>query len=339
MAAPSNVDSLRAAWRALDSRRQDEGWQTIRINVPAPCALFAGRRMPGGEEAILVGFRTINKVRDFHLPQGRGFEVLRLQDDPTGCGRIMLSLTRTSRGSPELFTLMAEDLVDFLDSAATVEEERVFHRFLARIRAWQDFMDRRRAGVLSDEAEQGLFGELFVLERMLEVGISAVKALIAWEGPLDSLQDFILGMGGIEVKTTISEVGFLATVSSLGQLDEELRRPIFLAAVRLALHHSGTTLFQKSDGIRKRIGNSQAALDIYETRLMQAGLLRSAAGQYTRRFIHTSSVIVPLQEDFPRLTRANVHPAIKDARYEIDLDLAGAEDIGLQAALETLGAI
>ena len=46
-----------------------------------------------------------------------------------------------------------------------------------------------------------------------------------------------------------------------------------------------------------------------------------------------------LQDDFPRLTRANVHPAIREARYEVDLDLAGAGDIGLEVALEKLGAI
>ena len=339
MAAPSDMDSLRAAWRALASKRQDEGWRTIPITVRAPCTLFAGRRMPGGEEAMLIGFRTIRKVPDSHLPQGRGFEVFRLQADPTGDGRTMLALTRASIGSPELFAMMAEDLVDLLDRCATSEEEEVFQRFLARIRAWQDFMDRRKEGVLSAEAEQGLFGELVMLERMMDAGVPARDILDAWQGPLDGLQDFILGTGGIEVKTTLSAVGFLAMVSSLEQLDEDLRQPIFLAAVRLALHPSGTTLVEMSDAIRTRLGDNQAALEIFETRLMQAGLLRTAAGRYTRRFLHASSAILALQEDFPRLTRANVHPVIREAWYEIDLDLAGAEDIGLRGALESLGAI
>ena len=225
------------------------------IKVPAPCALFAGRRMPGGEEAMLIGFNTISKVRDCHLPQSRGFEVLRLQDDPTGGGRITLALTRTPKGSPELFAMMAEDLMDLLDSRAPPDEERVFQSFLGRIRAWQDFMDRRREEVLSAEAEQGLVGELLFLQHLMDGGLPATDALNAWKGPLDGLQDFMLGTGGIEVKSTLAPAGFLAVVSSLGQLDEELRRPIFLAAVRLALHPSGFTLSEMSDHIRNRLVN------------------------------------------------------------------------------------
>ena len=340
MAAPSDdMDGLRDAWRALANARQGEGWRTIPITVRAPCALFAGRRMPSGEEAVLVGFHTIREVPDSHLPQGRGFEVLRLEADPTGQGHLLLALTRTSIGSSELFAMMAEDLVDFLNGCTTSKEEEVFQRFLVRIRAWQDFMDRRRKGVLSAEAEQGLFGELVMLKRMMDAGVSTRATLEAWQGPLDGLQDFMLGTGGIEVKTTLSATGFLVVVSSLGQLDEGLRQPIFLAAVRLALHPSGMTLFEMSDAVRRMLGDNQAVLEIFETRLMQAGLLRAVANRYTRRFLLVSSTILTLQGDFPRLTRANVHPAIREARYEIDLDLAETREISLHAALESLGTI
>ena len=84
MAAPSDIEGLRAAWRALGGGRDGEGWQTIPVSVRAPCTLFAGRRMPGGEEAVLLGFRHVATVPDSHLPQGHGFEVLRLPADPTG---------------------------------------------------------------------------------------------------------------------------------------------------------------------------------------------------------------------------------------------------------------
>ena len=339
MATPSDMDNLHAAWRALASKRQGEGWQTIPITVGAPCALFAGRRMPSSEEAMLVGFRAIRKIPNSHLPQGRGFEVLMLETDPTGQGRLLLALTRTAIGSPELFAMMAEDLVDLLNGCTTSKEEEIFQRFLARIRAWQDFMDRRKEGVLSAEAEQGLFGELVILERMMDAGVSTRDILDAWQGPLDGLQDFMLGTGGIEVKTTLSATGFLVVVSSLGQLDESLRQPIFLATVRLALHPSGMTLFEMSEAMRMRLGDNQAALEIFETRLMQAGLLRTVAKRYTRRFLLVSSTILTLQGDFPRLTRTNVHPAIREARYEIDLDLVGAKEISLQATLESLGTI
>lgn len=339
MAAPSDMESLRAAWRALAGGREGEGWQTIPVTVRAPCTLFAGRRMPSGEEAVLIGFRRIRTVPDSHLPQGHGFEVLRLRADPIGGDRLMLALARRTGGSSELFAMMAEDLVRLLEDSGTQNQDDLFHRFLSRIRAWQDFMDRHREGVLSPEAELGLYGELLLIDGMIAAGMPAWNVLDAWQGPLDGLQDFMPGSGGIEVKTTLSAGGFPAIISSLDQLDDSLRQPLFLAAVRLTLDAKGMTLPAMADTIRKKLHDSQAALDVFEVRLVQAGLLRTAAERYPRRFLHASTAILPVRTGFPRLVRADVHPAIRKARYEIDLDLAGAADIGLSRALELLGAL
>ena len=74
--------------------------------------------MPGGEEAVLVGFRGVRSLPDSGLPQGQGFEVLRLDSDPTGAEHLVVALARRPGGSPELFTMMAEDLVGLLDGWA-----------------------------------------------------------------------------------------------------------------------------------------------------------------------------------------------------------------------------
>ena len=335
---PSDMEGLRAGWRALAGERRGEGWQTIPVTVRAPCSLSAARRMPGGEEAVLVGFRGVRSLPDAKLPQGHGFEVLRLEDDPTGADHLVVALARRPGGSPELFAMMAEDLVGLLEGWAAAPENTVLRRFLARIRAWQDFMNRHRESVLSAENEQGLFGELVLLERMIEAGLPPRDILDAWQGPVDGLQDFILGTGGIEVKTTLSAGGFPATVSSLEQLDDNLRQPLFVAATRLALHGSGMTLPEMADVIRGRLDGDREVLETFDIRLMQAGLLGSTLSRYTRRFLHASSAILCVQGDFPRLTRANVHPVVRKARYEIDLDLADAQEVELERALELMGA-
>ena len=95
------------------------------------------------------------------------------------------------------------------------------------------------------------------------------------------------------------------------------------------------TLPEMTDVIRRSLdGNRDSDRDI---RLMQAGLLGSTLGRYTRRFLHASSDILCVQGDFPRLTRANVHSVVKKARYKISLDLAGAEEVELGRALELMG--
>ena len=335
---PSDMEDLRAAWRALAGAERGEGWQTIPVKVRAPCSLSAARRMPGGEEAVLIGFRGVRSLPDAKLPQGHGFEVIRLDDDPTGRDHLVVALARRPGGSAELFAMMAEDLVGLLDDWATAREHTVYRRFLARIRAWQDFMNRHRESVLSAESEQGLFGELVLLERLIEAGLPPQDILDAWQGPVDGLQDFILGSGGIEVKTTLSVGEFPATVSSLEQLDDNLRQPLFVAATKLSLHSSGMTLPEMAEVIRGHLDDDREVIETFDIRLMQAGLLRSTLGRYTRRFLHASSAILCVQDDFPRLTRANVQPAVRKVRYELDLHLADAEEVELERALELMGA-
>ena len=331
------MNELRAAWRALAGTRQGEGWQTIPVAIGAPCSLFAGSRMPGGEEAVLVGFRSVESLPESRLPQGHGFEVLRVEGPQTGELRLVVALARRSSGSPELFAMMAEDVVRLLDGCTGGREETVLRRFLARIHAWQEFMNRHGESVLSAENEQGLFGELVLLERLVDVDLPPQDVLDAWQGPADGVQDFILGSGGIEVKTTLSAGGFPATISSLEQLDDSLREPLFVAATRIALHSAGMTLPEMVEVIRARLSDDHQALETFDIRLMQAGLLHSTVSRYTRRFRHVSSAILCVQADFPRLTRAIVHPLVRKARYEIDLDLAGAEEAELERALEMMG--
>jgi hypothetical protein len=339
MAAPTDMNDLCAAWRALAGGHEGEGWKTIPVATAASCTLLAGRHLPGGEEALLIGFRDIRLVPDSHLPQGHGFGVCRLAADPTGGDRFWVALSRRSDGSRELFAMMAEDLLRLIENGAMQDEDVMLHRFLARIRAWQDFMDRHREGVLSAEAELGLFGELVLMGRMIEAGMPERHVIDAWQGPLDGLQDFMPANGGIEVKTTLSARGFPAVISSLEQLDDSIREPLFLAAVQLALDPSGVTLPSKAAEVRERLDSKKAALDLFDVRLMQAGLLCGAAERYTRRFLCISTAVMAVHGGFPRLTRVHVHPAIRKARYEINLDLAGPSDIGLRRALELLGVI
>jgi hypothetical protein len=339
MAGPADMDDFRAAWRALAGGREVDGWKTIPVATGAACKLLAGRRRPGDEEAILVGFRNIRAIPESQLPQGHGFEVNQLLSAPMNAEGAWVALARRAGGSSELFAMMAEDLVRLLERGAHQDDDVLLQRFLSRIRAWQDFMDRHKEGVLSPEAELGLFGELVIVDRMIETGMAARNVLDAWQGPLDGLQDFMPSHGGIEVKTTLSITGFPATITSLEQLDDSLRQPLFLAAVRVRLDTSGMTLPGMAETIRDRLRDSQSELDLFELRLVQAGFLPTAVECYKRRFLLSSTTILPVSDRFPRMTRALLDPAIRQVRYEIDLDLACTSGIDLERALELVGAI
>ncbi len=336
MVASTDAQELRAAWRALDGASGGEGWRTIAVRAQAPCMVLAGRRLPGNDEALLVGFCGIVTTLAKQFPQGHGFEVAHLPAGPTEDDRFWMALARRSGGSLELFAMMAEDLLGLLRQSASHSGDILLLLFLSRIRAWQDFMERHREGVLAPEAELGLYGELVVLGDIFAAGMPPQTALEIWQGPLDGLHDFMPGAGGIEVKSTLAGGEFPAVITSLDQLDDNLRQPLFLAAVRLALDAAGATLSELAEKIREQLAAHAAARDLLDVRLIQAGLLPGAYDRYHRRFRHVSTTIIAVRDEFPRLTRANVHPAIRKARYDLHLDLSVASDIGLSRALQLL---
>ena len=336
MAPRSNDDRLRAAWRALASDGVAEGWRTIPIELEGECRLLGGRHFPGNEEAILVGFRGVPVPPANRLPKGHGFRVDKVAHGSLGQDFAWVSLSRELAGSLDMFAMMAGDIVGMLEVYAQTGQEPLFQLFLSRIRAWQDFMERDGSGVLTAEAEIGLYGELLVLRDILGARLPAALVLENWEGPLRGLHDFLIGTGAIEVKTTVGEKGFPALISSLEQLDASIRQPLFIVGIRLLIDGSGTTLPELAADLRRALHSDPVASGLFESRLVQAGLLETFADRYTRRFLHARTVVLPVDEKLPKLTRGNISIAIRKASYELDLDLTDAKEIDFQRAIEQL---
>jgi hypothetical protein len=234
---------------------------------------------------------------------------------------------------------MAEDILGVLAAMKGGGEQTLFRAFIARVAAWQDFMEKEREDVLGKEGEVGLFGELITLRQMIASGVPPTKVLDSWQGPLDGLHDFVLGQGAIEVKSTIAPVGFSATIGSLEQLDEALVFPLFLACVRLPLCEKGRSLPEFIEKIRQELNADPIALSLFESRILHAGFLSSNAHLYSRRFQENSPRMLPVTGVLPRVTRKNVPPGVRKAKYEIELDGLGLPETTLLAVIEQLGAL
>jgi hypothetical protein len=309
---------LLTAWRALAGHTNEPGWRCIPVATYAHCHLLAGRRFPGSEEALLAGFHL--EIPPTELPLGHGFAVVTVDMGTTEPDRLWFGLVRQPAGNPEMFTLMAADMVSTLGAASGLDEGTIFRLFLDRIRAWQNFMRRERDGLLSAEAELGLHGELILLGLLLDAGLDALPAVEAWRGPLHGLHDFETATGAIEVKTTASEQGFPVKILSLEQLDSRLAEPLYLAGLHLSADPEGLNLSGRVEAVRLRLRNDPAALHTFNTLLLHTGYADAMADHYPRCFVHDRSRLLRVDDHFPSLTRDKVPSEISTVRYEIDLD-------------------
>lgn len=336
MARPSNEFLM--AWSSLSGDDAEPGWQAIALPSAGSLELRAGRRSPDNAEAVLVGFPLVHLAAADKLPEGQGFAVERA--NPEWNGQLWLSLTRKPAGSAELFAAMACDVVGALDDAvaAGADEAKLVRVFIGRVGAWQEFM-RKGTQALSPEAEIGLIGELALLRAIIDAGVPSTLAIESWVGPLDGIQDFELGTGALEVKATLSAAGFPAKIGSLEQLDDSTRQPLFVAGARLRQTASGQNLPEIVEAIRLAIRGDAESERLLTERLLSAGYIDAHADRYPRRFEQAGTRVVEVANDYPRLTSGKVPAGIMRAMYEIDLDKAPGENVGVEGALKKLGAI
>lgn len=335
---PRPTDEFELAWNSLSSADTGAGWRAISLAGIGPLALKAGRIFPGNHEALLISFPTAKWPAAEKLPEGRGFSVERAS--PGGDGLIWMSLARKEHGSFEVFAAMASNLVAALDGAwaAGADEPGLMRLFVGRVRAWQEFM-RKGAGPLGAEAEIGLVGELALLTAIIDFGVPISAAVEAWVGPLDGLQDFELGTGAIEVKSTVSAIGFTATIGSLQQLDDSVRQPLFVAAMRLVQRASGTRLSDAVQALRSKTAAQPEVLAMLADRLIAAGYVDAHATLYTRAFESSHEKLLLVGHAFPRLTSTTVPVGVSRAIYDIDLDKVPGPRLELAEALKKLGAV
>ncbi len=328
---------LGEAWRALAGDAGASGWRTVHLVQLGEVAILAGRQKPDDLEALLIGFRHARLPLPSRLPAGRGFSVEATRH-PSHPNLLLLALTRKQGARTDLFEAMAQDLIAVLADALDEDEQTVVNVLLARIRAWQDFMSYPRAGILSEDEEIGLHGELVVLEQLLAALPDAAAVVDMWQGPLRGLHDFMLPLGAMEAKATTSATGFRATIGSLEQLDVSIRSPIYLAAARLAASSAGLTLPQRVAQLRALLTmRGSEAVQAFSARLLRAGYIDAFADQYARRLIVSDLRWIDVRADFPLLTSASVPSGVVSARYVIDLDMHPLPTTSLATILEAAG--
>lgn len=332
----NNQSELLLAWKALSGSSPTDGWRSININTDTSCKIRAARYFPGNQEVLLLGFKDINKSNSKNFPNGKGFSLSYADLGSNSENMTWLALTRELLGSLDLFLSMAEDILNMLQKIKYFSDDKTFTSVLTRINAWQDFMKKNKEGILSQEEEIGLFGELIILEELTKHNISPNEAIDCWQGPLDKIQDFYLNNGGIEVKTTMSKKGFEVSISSLEQLDNTLIAPLFLIGVRLNLHESGSTLTNLIIKLKERWSPDLEALEKLNIKLLHAGFYEEFSKEYKRTFIKDEILTFNVDENFPKLIRRDLASQITKAKYTIDLDLISENRIDINSAITKL---
>jgi hypothetical protein len=325
------IDEFKRAWRTFGGVKQVVGWQVIPVTSFKNVGLMAGLAALGLREAAFFNFSGATLPRPELLPSGKGFSLEYIEME----GRHWIVLTRSQEGIADLYISMLENLFKLLDELHGNSGNTLIQIFLDRVSAWQDFMSagQKHLGI---ESQTGLYGELLFLKSLLDIGLKD-EAVKNWDGPLRGLQDFHIGFGAVEVKSTVSQDGFIAKIGSLEQLSDSTFSPIFLVGQKLSINSGGISLPILIESIREELKDEPALKNNFDTRLMRSGYLDTHSSIYDRELHLMDSLMFEVDSSFPKLTPESVSPHIRSARYEVDISTIASKKLDLKEILNRLG--
>ena len=318
------MTSVGEIWEALatgsDTAGQEEGWQYRRIHPDAVCSVLVALRQPSTVPALLmeIDAQAIEVVGEY--PSARGFDVYPETVTPGPRGRTRLCLVLADAGYRDVFEVLANDVAEEISSAPG--EGEAVRAFMARLHVWQNFMRKHGAQGLGQEAQIGLFGELYFLADHLLDRAPAFDAVDAWKGPSGGNQDFKLGERCVEIKSTTVVPPVSVNIASMTQLDETLVNLLLLCHVSLAAGGSGgESLPELIERLRATIEIEDAsALDGFNAKLIEAGYLDTHTELYSdRQYTVRATRFFKVAGGFPRIASGDIREGISECAYTIVL--------------------
>lgn len=326
-------EGLVRSWRALAMQSSDEHWRYVHLAKIGQISVEAGCHFPLGREALIVSFPGTHSIASNRLPEGKGFDVIRIEEEPAFTGTTALALVRRPQGSPDIFALMAVDTLRTLDLSSNTSLQEASAAFLERVKEWQSFMARTKKPLNAD-AQIGLLGELYLLHELTQTNLGSA-ALDCWHGPLRAAQDFRINGGAIEVKSTMKSGVFSAQINSIEQLDSGVS-PLYLCGLRFEEKPYGTSLAGYVAKLRTEFSTA-GALRRFDALLMVMGYIDEHDQHYDRPVELQQLKAFRVEGDMPRLTRASVPSAIRSASYVLDLDAIEWPSSGLNDLTAAFG--
>ena len=278
-----------------------------------------------GSESLYIELDD-DTADNFERPDIRGmlFSVDKILDlDAT---KRFLRISLDSQSSlPEAFEAFS---VTVARTLATVENSsEAVEVVLEIVEKYLAFFGKGGRRVLSASEEQGLFGELLVLEKALSV--FGDKSINAWTGPDKNKHDFIFkNNDSIEVKTSLKQTRISVKISNENQLSFAPGSNLYLKILALEVNPSGQTVVDLINHLLNDCIVSENAKTDFKMKLLEMGIDAELV-QARRHYVLVGTHTYHVDDSFPRLTLETVRGVstrIYNLTYCLDLD--GVEEEG-----------
>lgn len=323
----ATVSMLEDQWRRLEAAglpTAENSVQTAGVGVTTAASEVLVAIDVAGFRHVLVPLRGDQRVR---RGSGEG-SALSIRERPLDDGAVRRRYLDVGCVNAELnsaFTVVCADIVDAVNGAP----DKQIKASLRAIERWRELFKTAHPR-LDPSGLAGLFGELSLLIKLLELDSSAIAS---WSGPAGHRHDFTAGGKAIEVKVSTTGDANTVRIHGLDQLDPPPDGSLDLMWLHVDRSESTGTCVPELVAVALNLADDEALLT---SKLEAAGYRHSASASYVdARFVVVDERWYEVADGFPRLTvsileRAGIGVQVSDVDYSIDL--AGAAGCRLEPA-------
>lgn len=308
-----------AIWEELENDTSFQiGLLYKRYSTKVNPDIFVALKAP--EKLRCISFR-ISSSFNLDTYQLNNFRDIKLDllNDEKNINKQFLLILLLNKQYKDIFSTLCEDLIYGVSEIS--DENILIDRLVDRLVKWQSLFEKLGHQGLSDDAQRGLFGELYFLRKYLSKSSDYIKCINAWMGPENAIQDFQYSNWAVEVKTTHGKNHQKIHISSERQLDDSLIPNIFLYHLSLDVRIGfGETLNFIIEDISHLLNDNSIATNHFKLKLIESGYFDIHKNLYDDHGYNIRQEnIYSVIGDFPRITEKQIPIGVGDVKYSIIL--------------------
>lgn len=305
-------------WNELESDTSlSRGLLLRRYSATALPDVFVAFQQPESLRCIALRILSVNSINLLHFSNLKDIKITLTPDDGDNAKSFLL-ITLLNNQHHEVFATLAEDLISQI---ANAKDDILIKVVLNRFEMWKALFDKAASEGLSQEEQQGLYGELYFLRKWVSRSTDLLKPVQSWLGTEKELRDFQADGWGIEVKTTRSNNHQKIYISSERQLDTASLSTLFLFHLSIeAQQNHGETLNQVINALIELLSQDVVAQVQFRAKLLQGGYFFHHASRYdVTGYQIRAETFYTVRDNFPRIEEADIRAGTGDVKYSIML--------------------
>ena len=251
------------------------------------------------------------------LPKWKGMEekIISSIEPNTKDNMPFLSFIQSKDYDKKIYFTVLQDLANNLNKVDILKVPTIAKEVLEK---WKVFFRFEENYVLSDNVQQGLYGELYILENILSR--YGDKAIDCWTGCNAETQDFYFGRDALEVKSSSSKSNNRIKISNEYQLDDsKIMGNLYLMYLKM---NKSEIMGERLPDIVKRISEKLSDLKkkCFYDKLLKVGYVHEIPELYKVYFSIQDESCYKVTNQFPKITRKNIPKEISSVEYVISLE-------------------